>query len=198
MTNIEIDELISVIDKKDWYLAKKKLLQQKSENDEKQRQELISKYLNNRVHGINKSPLLYSEQDSMICSNGASLYIFKRGFDGTKNYALKKQHDGKQINLEQGFELVKDKTVLVNLHSKVKDKITHLLDIDYFEHIDEDRIKFTVCCINNTIIQFIFSANEIETAKILLDNPKFKMDIKMPILYAENNLGKAYILGHKN
>ena len=38
---------------------------------------------------------------------------------------------------------------------------------------------------------------EIDTANILLDNPKFTICYKNPILKAESSLGKAYILGLK-
>lgn len=44
---------------------------------------------------------------------------------------------------------------------------------------------------------FDFSTKEIDTAEILLDDPKFYMDITNPLLYGESDKGKVYILGFK-
>jgi len=43
-----------------------------------------------------------------------------------------------------------------------------------------------------------FDTEEIEKCNMFLTNPTYSISTETPILYAENDIGKAYILGYKN
>ena len=59
-------------------------------------------------------------------------------------------------------------------------------DVEYYDEIKQKKITE------------IFKKVEIDTADILLDNPKYTIyNDKMPILKAESESGKAYIIGCK-
>ena len=50
---------------------------------------------------------------------------------------------------------------------------------------------------NEELKKEFFDLNELECINAILDNPRYSMSLKKPILKAESNIGKAYIYSLK-
>lgn len=85
-----------------------------------------------------------------------------------------------------------------NIKFRTSKLVPVLLNPQYMTHNECPCIEFSILLDDAKIIEFYFNKKEVETANILLDKPKYEMDIYNPLLYGESSNGKVYILGFKN
>ena len=71
-----------MLDAKELDSIKKYLLSEKKRNDSIQRQKAFEKYLTTNINGLNDNtlPIIYSDNETQIFSNGASIYIINKNF----------------------------------------------------------------------------------------------------------------------
>lgn len=206
MTNKEIDKLLDMVSKNDLLNIKKYLLKEKRKNDSILRQKTFEKYLTNNIGGLNDLtiPSIHSNDNNntvQIFTNFASIYILNKkilnmgtsNLSFEKNRARKTSHRFKIVSKDEINKFINKFEKYLN--SSQYDVLSiecwsilknDLYDIEYFD--EEKQEKMTEK----------FLKREIDTADIILDNPKYTIynDIA-PILKAESNIGKCYILGCK-
>lgn len=205
MTNKEIEKILNFLDNEKLEELKRYLLTEKKRNNNILRQKAFEKYLTTNIFGLDGStlPSIYigSKDNVQIFTNFASIYILNKNFlnmetsylSFEKNKARKTSHRYKLVSKEEMNEYV----------SKFEEKLgcfpydilsmecwsvlaSTRYDVEYYDEIKQKKITE------------IFKKVEIDTADILLDNPKYTIyNDKIPILKAESNIGKAYIIGCK-
>lgn len=201
MTNKEIDKLLFMLDKKSLEDVKKYLNREKEINISKIRQKTFENYLTTNKFFINTStmPKLYVSDSKQIFTNGISIYIINSNFFKTNTKKLQIEKNYKRTTAHR-FE-IREKTdfdkylnYAVSKYGNIESECIDLWDIantkftsvEYFNNI------------NNSLHEEKFNTEEINTANILLDNPKYSISHSFPILKAEGKIGKCYILGYKN
>lgn len=199
MTNNEIDKLISILDKKNLDELKKYLLKEKELNTNKLRQKTFEKYLTTNILGYNDKslPKLYSEKNIQIFSNYISIYIINKNFFKTDTlYLSREKNNSRKIN--HRFQLV-TKNEINSLLKKMQMNLgqykVDILSIESGNIRDPYEYKIEYYDELYDKKQIVsFSKKEIDTADILLDNPKYTY-CQNYIIEAESEIGKAYILG---
>lgn len=202
MNNREIDKLLSMLDKKSLDDVKRYLNEQKELNTKKLRQETFEEYLTTNYYQYNTEamPKLYSDDNIQIFSNYISIYLINKNFFNIQTPKLIKGQS-KIVTSAHRFQVVK-KDVFDKLIEKIEKMTGHYyFDVRSMESDCERKNKFYdveyVDELYNKIHSEKFSKKEIDTADILLNNPKYIIYSKVPILKAESEIGKAYILGCK-
>lgn len=147
-------------------------------------QRIFNYYLRNNKFEYNKEkePRLYIGDNIEYFTNGVSLYqINSNIFKNNNNFKL----TNKSMFLTY-FDYLSEKygKIYSCLDKFYTDK--NYLYVDYKDAINHSKIIKR------------FDADEIEVANIVLENPIYKISNSYPILYAENDIGKVYILGYKN
>jgi len=206
MTNKEIEKMLNFLDNNQLEQLKKYLLSEKKKNNSILRQKTFEKYLTTNIMGLDdrSMPSICSDVHDdkiQIFTNFASIYILNKSFlniqtnylSFEKNKARKTSHRFKLVSKEE----------INNYVSKFEEKLGFnefdilsmecwsvlartRYDVEYYDQIKQKKITE------------IFKKVEIDTADILLDNPKYTIyNDKMPILKAESEIGKAYIIGCK-
>lgn len=201
MTNKEIDKLISILDKKNLDELKKYLLKEKELNTNKLRQKTFEKYLTTNVLSYNDKslPKLYSEKNIQIFTNYISIYIINKNFFKTNTPYLSREKNNSRT-LPHKYELVTIdeinsllKKIKMNIGQCEFDILTmennikkpNIYEVEYYDDVDKKKKNVS------------FSKKEIDTADILLNYPKYIIYKKTPIIKAESEIGKCYILGYK-
>ena len=205
MTNKEIEKMLNFLDNEQLEKLKKYLLSEKKKNNNILRQKAFEKYLTTNIMGLDDKtmPLICSDvkDNVQIFTNFASIYIINKNFlnmastnlSFEKNKARKTSHRFKLASKEEINKYV----------SKFEEKLGFnefdILSMECWsvlaktqyevEYYDKEKEKKKT---------EIFRKVEIDTADIILDNPKYTIyNNKMPILKAESDIGKAYIIGCK-
>lgn len=205
MTNKEIEKILNFLDNEKLEELKRYLLTEKKRNNNILRQKAFEKYLTTNIFGLDGStlPSIYigSKDNVQIFTNFASIYILNKNFlnmetsylSFEKNKARKTSHRYKLVSKEEMNEYVSkfEEKLGFNQFDILSMECWSVLastryDVEYYDEIKQKKI-----------IE-IFRKVEIDTADILLDNPKYTIyNDKMPILKAESEIGKAYIIGCK-
>lgn len=201
MTNKEIEKLLSMLDKKDLTKIREFLLYEQYTNNNKLRQKTFEEYLRTNKWGLNMdtTPGLYVDENVQKFTNGVSLYIINKNFFNTKTPKLikgcargaKSNHRFCYATNERFNEYLSK--ILLNFSNIFSD----CLDIYTYENS-----KYTYVEYFNNIDKHLqtekFDSKEIDTANIILNNPIYYISHNCPILKAESDIGKCYILGYKN
>ena len=205
MTNKEIEKILNFLDNEKLEELKRYLLTEKKRNNNILRQKAFEKYLTTNIFGLDGStlPSIYigSKDNVQIFTNFASIYILNKNFlnmetsylSFEKNKARKTSHRYKLVSKEEMNEYVSkfEEKLGFNQFDILSMECWSVLastryDVEYYDEIKQKKITE------------IFKKVEIDTADILLDNPKYTIyNDKMPILKAESEIGKAYIIGCK-
>lgn len=206
MTNKEIEKMLDFLDNEKLEELKKYLLTEKKRNTSVLRQKTFEKYLTTNIWGLNDKtmPLIYSDTNTdkvQIFTNIASIYILNKSFlnmtsnilSSEKNKARKTSHRFKMVSKEEINKYLKKSEEKLGFYS---------YDILSMECSNGLATRFYEVQYLNEIEQKLnterFRKSEIDTADILLDNPKYTIyNDKFPILKAESEIGKAYIMGCK-
>jgi len=205
VTNKEIEKILNFLDNEKLEELKRYLLTEKKRNNNILRQKAFEKYLTTNIFGLDGStlPSIYigSKDNVQIFTNFASIYILNKNFlnmetsylSFEKNKARKTSHRYKLVSKEEMNEYVSkfEEKLGFNQFDILSMECWSVLastryDVEYYDEIKQKKITE------------IFKKVEIDTADILLDNPKYTIyNDKMPILKAESEIGKAYIIGCK-
>ena len=148
------------------------------------RQNNFEKYLMSH-----KKNVLCDNQDKIIFSNGISLYYLNRNYVSLNSPVLINQNIYQTVNIE----------AITKLETMIKDNSKQLIDVEWFYEDTKDTLVEGNGAqkLNSGIITSKFSTKELGYTKKILDNPTYKMDTEYPILVAESEVGKAYVLGYK-
>ena len=200
MENSEIDKLLTLIDLKDLEKVREFLLKEKEKNNTKIRQLALEEYLTHSIFSLKNrtNPSLYIGDYTCIFTNNVSIYIVNKKYFNLKATYLKKL----SLTHLNTFENIskKDSELIINYTKKINNQI-------YVEPLSIQRKTANIIKDNTISVQYLynknkhidyFSENEINLANQILDNPTFKISVQNPILKAESDIGKCYILGVKN
>lgn len=205
MTNKEIEKMLNFLDNEQLEELKKYLLSEKKKNNNILRQKAFEKYLTTNIFGLDGStlPSIYSDvkDNIQIFTNFASIYILNKNFlnmitsylSFEKNKARKTSHRYKLVSKEEINKYLGKFEEKLGFHEfdiLSMECWSVLASTQYeVEYYDKEKEKK---------ITEIFRKVEIDTADIILDNPKYTIyNDTMPILKAESEIGKAYIIGCK-
>lgn len=202
MTNKEIEKLLSMVNKKDLLNMKKFLLNEKEKKDNQLRQSAFEEYLRTNKFDLNikTTPKLYVGEDTQKFTNGVSLYIINKNFFNTQTPKLIKGC-ARGAKANHKFEYVSE-DFFQNYISQILLNFSNIFSdcTDYIETREYD--KYTLVEYYNNITEHLcieqFDRKETDWANIILNNPTYYISHNFPILRAESDIGKCYILGFKN
>lgn len=201
MTNKEIDKLLSMLDRKDLLSMKKFLLSEKEKKDNQFRQSTFEEYLRTNKFGFNlkTTPKLYSDNNIQKFMNGASLYIINKNFFRTQTPKLIKG-SARGAKANHRFEYVSEEffqKYIENILLNFSDIFTECTDyVQAREHDNYTLVKYYNNITKNKCIEK-FDRKETDWADIILNHPTYYISHNFPILKAESEIGKCYILGYK-
>lgn len=209
MTNNEIDKLLNILDVKTLEQVKQYLLKEKEKNIMKLRQRTFENYMCNKgkkfAFDDGRGNYICEKDSNIIFTNGISFYYINKNLINTNspkiiknstNNLVQYQHRIEELSnellagYEHKFEIFTSKLEKAKIDDTYINKnLIKFLAYDEYHYLRDDIDDY---------VEKIFSKKEIEIANILLDNPKYEMDLYNPLLYGESNNGKVYILGFKN
>lgn len=203
MTNNDIDKLLEILDNKGLEELKSYLIKEKNRNTCALRQRTFEKYLMTNLWGDNivKLPGIYVDDTVQIFTNCASIYIINKNFFNFNSSNLAEEKNKKRTYSHR-YRLV-TKEVMDKFIKKYEENLgTGCFDILFMESRASSIVPFYdvsyVDTLTDTLTTETFSKKEIDVADILLDNPGYVIyNGDMPIIKAESEIGKAYILGCK-
>ena len=184
--------------KKILYIIRKKKIEciENKFSEEELRQKIFEEYLiNNKFeYDSKKIPRLFSNDNMQCFTNGVSLYRINKNFFDTNTSNLFFQRNIKKFEIVSEshfttyFKFLKDKYGSISSYcdSCYLDKNKQYTYVDYTD------------IISGEILTKRFDTDEIDMADSILKNPTYKISNSYPILHAENDIGKVYILGYKN
>lgn len=196
MTQEEIDNLLLMLNEKNIEEVKQYLINYKKTIQDELRQERFENYLTNNAFGMNfdTMPKLYFSDKEQMFTNHVSLYIINSCFFKTDTQKL----SNKENNLRKFTHKYKLET---------KDNFEKILGKIYLKYnnqpfqdiklIKEENKVITKHVHNNKTYENTFDLREIVYSDCFLNYPTYKISPNIPILYAENEIGKVYILGHR-
>lgn len=201
MTNKEIEKLLSMLDKKDLSKIREFLLQEQYKNNNKLRQKTFEEYLRANKFGldVNTTPKLYEDENVQKFSNGVSLYIINKNFFNTKTSILVKG-SARGAKANHRFEHVGDEwfsDILSKILLKYSNIFSDCLDMYAYENSKYTYVEY-FNDINKHLQKERFDSEEINTANIILNYPKYTISHNFPILKAESDIGRCYILGFQS
>lgn len=201
MTNKEIEKLLSMLDKKDLINIKKYLLEEQYKNNNKLRQRTFEEYLRTNKFGMdmNKTPRIYVDENVQKFTNGISLYIINKNFFNTQTPNLIKG-SAKGAKSNHRFEYVSN-ICFAEYLSKILLNFSNIYsELEELYSIDDGKYTYAkyLSSIDNHLHTEKFDSIEVDSANIILNNPKYTISHNCPILKAESDIGKCYILGYKN
>ena len=170
----------------------KKYLSNKRDNNGIKRQVYLEDYITTQNYFIN--PKIYYDDNEIIFADGFSILIINSKFFSLDTPLFKK--------IEKGAYQLSNKlsiTDLKHMHRYINDatnvfgkKENSMLIIKEIENLAiVNYLK------NEELKKEFFDLNELECINAILDNPRYSMSLKKPILKAESNIGKAYIYSLK-
>lgn len=191
MKNEEIDRLLFVMGNDvDKFKGLRELLQ---DEKLKNRQEVFKEYLNTEdsviKEGKKVSPLLFYNDVETIFTNSISLYVVKSQFFKPSIEEISSNNERKK------FKLV-EKEEINNLLNKVENfygNIDELCDL-WGDPINTVESEFAFL---GELYRDYFNQQEIDVCNQILNDPIYRNSVSDPILKAESEIGKAYILGKK-
>lgn len=197
----EIEKLLSMLDRKDLNSMKEFLLNEKAIKDNQLRQQAFEEYLRTNKWGlnVNTTPKLYIADNVQKFMNGVSLYIINKNFFRTQTPKLIKG-GAKGAKANHRFEYVSEE-FFQNYISQILLNFSNIYSecTDYIETREYD--KYTYVEYYNDITKNLcieqFDRRETDWANIILNNPTYYISHNYPILRAESEIGKCYILGYK-
>ena len=201
MTNNEIDKILSLLDNNGLEELKKYLIKEKNRNTCALRQRTFEKYLTTNLWGdnIKKLPGIYVDENVQIFTNCASIYVINKNFFNFNSGNLA-QEKNKKRTYSHRYRLVA-KDVMDSYIRKFEENLgTCCFDILSMESLASSIVPFYDVSYVDTLTEKLttetFSKKEIDVADILLDNPGYVIyNGEMPIIKAQSEIGKAYILG---
>ena len=203
MTNNEIDKLLNMLDSKTLNEVKEFLLKQKNKNINNLRQRTFENYMCSSDKKFSyttkdNGTVVFEDMDNITFSNGISLYVLNKNLVNINSPKIINNMTNKGVKLQHRINKITiDK--LKNIFEMLKQYQTDFAPT-FDKQIDLKCTWYSVYSLHGfgyRRIEPAFNSKEVDTANILLDNPNFKMDIKNPLLYGENDNGKVYILGYK-
>lgn len=195
MTNEDIDRLLFFLDDKgsDCERTIELLLEEKRKNNDKNRQEAFMDYIDTRVISSKNrkkfTPILSYSDENVMFANGISLYIVKSQFLKPSIEELDSNIKRKKFKLVPQHEM----NVLLVKIERFYGKNDELCDLWY----DSSNTVETEFNYIGKLYTDHFRAKEIDMCNRILNEPIYKNSIDSPILKAESEIGKAYILGRK-
>lgn len=200
MTDKEIDKLLSIVEKEDLKNLKKVLEKEKEKNKENLLQKTFEKYLTTNVNGLNNKtlPRLYEENGKQIFMNGISLYIINSNLFKTNTKVLDEAVNRRRTAAHQ-YKLasLNEMNQFINKMESYTSPIFHY-PVDLKDsYIEKDIMTVEFLVGENLHSSYSFPSNEIKTCNILLNNPEYTVSYLNPILEADSDIGKCYILGYK-
>lgn len=198
MTEKEIQNLLNLLDKKGLEETRRYLIEEKDIIKENKKINTFDDYITNKgikPDRINSNGTYYYDDTmNLVFTNGISIYYVNP-------------------KLAKLFEPV----ILRHRLNKIQPQWHHRINLmnevmlkSFKNKIDslEDNFALAEFLSTNSRYSFIhtfssqdgnakfdFSSREIEHSDIILDEPKYEIGIHSPVLRAENELGKVYILG---
>lgn len=194
MTNKDIDKLLSLLDKKNLEEVKNYLINEKERNIEAVKQNAFERYLTTNKFGYDRGriPKIFMNKSVQQFTNGNSLYIINSNFFKTNIGKLAKVD--RKTHYSHRFEYVSEEKIKKYLNSIIK----YYGDRENECEFSTDD-KFILATFYNSITQceetIKFDKYEIDIVNRILENPVFRISESNPVLKAESNSGKAYILG---
>ena len=198
MTTEEANKLLDLLNKNKLEQLREYLKSQKIKHFNVNRQQTFEKYMDCRNY--KRNPVLYEDKENgrIIFSNRYSLYYVNNNYLNANSLKIMRNPFGGRVDFE----------CIQNLEDNVKKYITNLVEAEFFTMpIAEETSKpyytygspttLVESTIPEKIVEAHFNQQEIEFADIILDRPKYKMDEESPLLLAESEFGKAYILGYR-
>lgn len=203
MTNIDIDKLLDILDNKGLEELRSYLIKEKNRNNSALRQRTFEKYLMTNLWGDNiaRLPGIYIDDTVQIFTNCASIYIISKNFFNHNSSKLA-QEKNKKRTYSHRYKLV-TKEAMDSFIKKFEENLgTCCFDIISMESRNIETASFYDVSYVDTLTERLttetFSKKEIDTADILLGNPGYVIyNGEMPIIKAQSEIGKAYILGCK-
>ena len=184
MTNKEIEKMLSMLDSNDLISLKQYLL-------DEQKQHYFEKYCSKPNPRKKETIQMSSNYFGDGFTNGNSLYVVgghQFNFNTKKIKSLITNNKVKLIK-DEDFDKILDKTI--NLYGEFDCSWFEIRNYD--KHIVTSHFNFVKQCFT----QARFDKDELMYAKILLDDPDYKISNEYPILMAESKTGKVYIYGQR-
>lgn len=198
MTIEEANKLLDLLNKNKLEQLREFIENQKIIHCDFKRQKTFEEYMDCRNY--ERNPVLYEDQKNgkIIFSNRYSLYYVNSNYLNANSLKIMRNPFGGRVDLEH----------IQEMEDKIKKYITNLIEAEYFTVSTTKVIQkpFYVYDVPTTLVESTipgklvethFTQQEIEFADIILDRPKYKVDENSPLLLAESEVGKAYILGYR-
>lgn len=189
MTREELIKELKKLDEKTLeellYRAQQKALA----NFDESRQRAFEQYLFNGK--ANKKSIYFDDkvQEKIVFSNGISLYYVNYNFLSINSPVIIRNSLLNEVKIEEIF----------NIEKQINNNIIKWIDTEWFS----ENAKYTMVEANGSLsggqnlVTATFKTSEIVSADAILNKPRYQIDENYPILLAESEVGKAYILGYK-
>jgi len=189
MTNEEIDIILKKVNLEISNLQDLRnfLLDKKRKNNDEKRQNAFEKYLAT-PNILGSSSKIYFDPKSIIFSNGISIYIVRTEYFKINNCSFISNNKDKKFKIVEFREINKYVDKINNLYKKFENSclLYESFGTVTAEWYDEMCGKLNI---DN------FYAKEVEFCDSILDEPLYRISESNPILKAESEIGKAYIIG---
>ena len=199
MKNTEINKLLNLLNKNKLEEIKDYLLSEKEKNKSEARQRYFEKYMCNdgKTYSLKygKGTVMNSRENEIIFSNGISLYYVNKSLFNIDSAKIIKHTDSKKVLPHKYINLVNDKYIKrIENSFNINNLESTFIYPNAIEYIYDKTITISIIDCDD-ILEKHFLKSEFDQANEILDNPKFKVSSSDPLLYAESNIGKCYILG---
>ena len=198
MTIEEANKLLDLLNKNKLEQLREHIENQKIEHFDLKRQKAFEEYMDCKNYISN--PILYEDKENgrIIFSNNFSLYYVNSNYLNVNSLKIMRNPFGARA----------EKARFSKARANINQQINHLVEAQYFTVSTVNKTKkpyymyeVATTLVESTVpgklIEAHFNQKEIEFADIILDRPKYKIDEESPLLLAESEIGKAYILGYR-
>ncbi len=181
----EIEKMLFMMDSDDLISLKEYLLKEK-------KQYYFEKYCNSSNAKTKETTQFYSDDYMQAFTNGASFYIIGGNRFNINTPKIKSLFTKNKIKLieEKTFEKLLNRSK--ELYGEFDSKFFDWLNYD--KHIQTRDINIYS---KNELIHHRFEKSDLLYARVLLDDPEYKISYQNPIMKVESKIGKAYIFGSR-
>lgn len=198
MTEKEIQNLLNLLDKKGLEETKKYLINEKNKFNENEKINKFENYITNK--GIKSDRInsngtyYYDDTKNLIFTNGISIYYINPNLAQLfEPVILRHRLNKTQPQWHHRINLMNE-VMLKSFKKKIDSLEDNFVPAQFLS--TNSRYGFIHTFTSEAgNIKFAFSSREIEISDTILDEPKYEIGIHSPILHAENEFGKVYILG---
>ena len=201
MTNNEIEKLLNLLSLNDLEKTKEYLLKQKENNNKNERQRAFEKYLTTNMFGYNakRCPKIFVSDECQKFTNWVSLYVINKDFFRLHTPKLVKAcAKGTRYNHRFDYSNNEFLDNAMGIMEKLYGKEEYdCLDIWHKDDLPKTSLVDYMNIDSSRICTEKFDNNEINTARLILKEPKFTISTNLPLIKGESDIGKCYILGFK-